>query len=107
MKFLTRREELILLSIGNLGEDAYLVSIREHLSDVMKKKWSISTIHIPLRRLEKAGYIEAYFGQATSVRGGRRKKIYRLTRKGMEALKDYKKVNDVLWRKFADFEFSK
>jgi len=89
MKFLTRREELILLSIGNLGEDAYLVSIREHLSDVMKN------------------YIEAYFGQATSVRGGRRKKIYRLTRKGMEALKDYKKVNDVLWRKFADFEFSK
>ena len=107
MKFLTRREELILLSIGNLGDDAYLVSIREHLSDVMKKKWSISTIHIPLRRLEKAGYIDAHFGPATAVRGGRRKKIYRLTLKGMEALKDYKKVNDVLWKKFSDFEFIK
>ncbi len=107
MKFLTRREELILLSIGNLKDDAYLVAIREHLSSVMGKKWSISTIHIPLRRLEKAGYIDAFFGEATAVRGGRRKKIYKISSKGMEALSEYKKVNDVLWEKFVDFDFAK
>ncbi len=106
MKFLTRREELILLAIGNLRENAYLVEIREQLSKIMGKKWSISTIHIPLRRLEKSGVIDSYFGTATAVRGGRRKKIYRITNKGMEALTKYKKVNDILWAKFADFEYS-
>jgi len=105
MKFLTRREELILLSIGNLGEDAYLVSIRKHLSDVMGKNWSMSTIHIPLRRLEKAGYIDAYYGSATAIRGGRRKKIYVLTGKGMEALTEYKRINDTLWADFINFDY--
>ncbi len=104
MKFLTRREELILLSIGNLGKDAYLVSIRQQLSDVMKKNWSLSTIHIPLRRLEQAGLIESYLGEATAVRGGRRKKIYILTQTGFEALTEYKRINDILWEKFPDFK---
>ena len=107
MKFLTRREELIMLSIGNLKDDAYLVAIREQLSKIMGKKWGISTIHIPLQRLENEGYIESYYGNATAIRGGRRKKIYRITNQGMEALKQYKKVNDILWDKFYDFEFGK
>jgi DNA-binding PadR family transcriptional regulator len=106
MKFLTRREELILLSIGNLKEDAYLVAIREQLSEIMGKKWSISTIHIPLRRLEKSGFVDSYYGDATAIRGGRRKKIYKITQAGMEALTEYKKVNDILWAKFVDFEYS-
>jgi len=105
MKFLTRREELILLSVGNLRESAYLVAIREQLSDIMGKRWGISTIHIPLRRLEKSGFVESYYGEATAIRGGRRKKIYRLTKNGMEALKEYKKVNEILWEKFKEFEF--
>ena len=100
MESLSRREEQILLTILHLKEDAYLVSIRKHLSGLMKKGWSIGAIHIPLRRLEKAGYVEAFFGEATAVRGGRRKKIYKVTGKGMEALTENKRVNDLLWISF-------
>ena len=107
MKYLTRREELILLSIGNLGEEAYLVAIRSHLSKLMGKNWSMSTIHIPLRRLERLGYIDSYFGEATAIRGGRRKKIYILTEKGMDALTEYKRVDDILWADFFKFNFNK
>jgi DNA-binding PadR family transcriptional regulator len=102
METITRREEQIMLAIGTLQENAYLVAIRKHLSGVMEKEWSIGAIHIPLRRLEKAGFIEASFGVATAVRGGRRKKIYRLTSRGIEALKENKRVTDILWTDFSE-----
>lgn len=98
---LSRREEQILLTIGYLQEEAYLVAIRSYLSEVMKKKWSIGAIHIPLRRLEKIGLIESYFGESTAVRGGRRKKIYKLTSEGIEALGENKIVSDLLWSNYS------
>ena len=104
MENLTRREEQIMLSIVHLDEDAYLVRIKKHLSGLMKKRWSIGAIHIPLRRLERDGYVTSFYGEATSVRGGRRKKIYRITPKGLKALNENKRINDILWEKFLEFE---
>ena len=105
MGLLSKREEHILLAVGTLGEDAYLVAIMELLSLVMGRSLSIGAVHIPLRRLEKKGLIQSSFGEATAVRGGRRKKIYKLTSTAMEALKENKKVNDTLWENFAEFTF--
>ena len=102
MDRITRREEQIMLAIVNLQENAYLVAIKKHLSEVMRKEWSIGAIHIPLRRLERAGFVEACFGEATAVRGGRRKKIYKLTTQGIGALKENKRVTDILWTNFSD-----
>ena len=106
METLSRREEQILLTIGYLGEDAYLVAIRKHLSEIIGKEWSIGAIHIPLLRLEKAGILDSCFGEATAVRGGRRKKVYRLTPIGLVALKENKRVNDLLWTGFSDLYMS-
>jgi DNA-binding PadR family transcriptional regulator len=102
METITRREEQIMLAIATLQENAYLVAIKKHLSEVMRKEWSIGAIHIPLRRLERAGFIKASFGAATAVRGGRRKKIYTLTTQGIRALKENKRVTDILWANFSD-----
>ncbi|MFC2163570.1 PadR family transcriptional regulator [Acidobacteriota bacterium] len=100
MESLSQREEQILLTIGYLQEDAYLVAIRRHLSSIMGREWSIGAVHIPLRRMEKEGLIAASFGESTSVRGGRRKKIYQLTSFGLAALNENKKINDRLWTNF-------
>jgi DNA-binding PadR family transcriptional regulator len=100
MEHLSRREEQILLAVGYLQEKAYLVAIRKHLSSIMRKEWSIGAIHIPLRRLERQGLIEAHFSEATAVRGGRRKKIYRLTKLGRLALKDTRRIHDILWSNY-------
>ena len=97
MEYLSQREEQILLAVGYLREEAYLVSIRKHLSTIVGKELSIGAVHIPLRRIEKQGLIAASFGESTAVRGGRRKKIYRLTAAGLAALKENKKVSDRLW----------
>lgn len=97
MEYLSQREEQILLAIGYLRKDAYLVAIRKHLSSIIGKELSIGAVHIPLRRIEKQGLIAASFGESTAVRGGRRKKIYRLTSVGLAALKENKKVSERLW----------
>ncbi len=97
MKSLTRKEELIMLSILNLKTNAYLIAIVDHLSKITRKKVSLTSVHIPLSRLEKSELIASNYGEATAIRGGRRKKIYRITDLGLESLEEYKRVSDILW----------
>ena len=101
MRTLTRKEELILLSIVALKENAYLIAIQEHLSEVTGRSVSLTSVHLPLSRLEKAGLLDAHYGEASAKRGGRRKKIYRLTRAGYHALEEHKKVSDALWAHYS------
>ena len=102
MKSVTRIEEMIMLSILNLGEDAYLVAIQGHLSEIFEKKVSLTSVHLPLRRLEKINYLETRMGEATAVRGGRRKKIYQVTDDGYKALEEYRSISDKLWNNFLE-----
>ena len=101
MKGLTRIEELTMLSILNLQRNAYLISITDHLSKITGKKVSLTSVHLPLSRLEKKGLIESEFGEATAVRGGRRKKIYRVTKTGFKELNEYKRITDMLWTNYS------
>lgn len=100
MKSMTRKEELIMLSILNLKKDAYLVAIVDHLSRITGKKVSLTSVHLPLGRLENGGLIESGFGESTAIRGGRRKKIYKITKLGFEILADYKRISDTLWKNY-------
>ena len=97
MKGLTRMEEMILLAILNLKGEAYLVAITDYLSKIISKKVSLTSVHLPLSRLEKQGLIESELGKATAVRGGRRKKIYTITDRGFEELSEYRRISDKLW----------
>lgn len=101
MTGLTRKEELILLSILNLRKDAYLVAISDHLSALTGRKVTITSVHLPLTRLERRGLIESKFGEATSVRGGRRKRIYSITKMGFAELCECKRIHDELWKKYS------
>ena len=97
---LSRREEQVLLCIYELKNDAYLVSILKYLSDLLGTEWTVGAVHKPLRKLEQMGYIDSFLGEATAVRGGRSKKIYEITKVGMQALREAKKTNDLLWANF-------
>jgi DNA-binding PadR family transcriptional regulator len=103
MKSLTRKEELIMLAILNLKDDAYLIAIVDRLSKILGKKVSLTSVHIPLSRLEKSELIASNYGESTAVRGGRRKKIYRITELGVEALEEHKRVSDILWENYLDY----
>ncbi len=98
MTFLSRTEELILLSIWNLQENAYGGSIRDHLSNVSDYNWSIGAIYIPLDRLAHKGYVRSFKGDPTPQRGGRSKRFYELTSEGKAALLKIRSVQDALWK---------
>lgn len=106
MNTLSQREEQILLAIWELREEAYLVGIKKYLSSVLEKNWTVGAIHKPLRRLEIAGFVDSHLGEATAKRGGRSKKIYKITKKGLIILSEYKKVNDILWANFPGYKFT-
>ena len=97
-KNITRKEELILLSIHNLKDKAYLIGIASHLAKITRRKVSLTSVHLPLSRLEEQGFIDSQLGDATAVRGGRRKKIYSITPLGYEMLDEQKRISDMLWK---------
>jgi len=96
MKILSGNDELLLLAILSLKDDAYGATLMKHLTEVTGREWSIGAIYDPLYRLEKNGYIRSDLTMPTPERGGRSKRVYRVTPHGIEALKEHQKVRDEL-----------
>jgi len=97
MDFLSRPEELILLAIWRLQDNAYCVPIRAQVSEMSGSEWSFGAVYVPLNRLEKKGLIRSQVGAPTHIRGGRSKRYYRLTGDGLKALALVKKLNESVW----------
>ncbi len=97
MKFLSRSEEIFLLAIWRLQDNAYGVTIRNKLKEVTGKTWAFGAIFITLDRLVKKGFLTSYLTEPTPERGGRSKRIYQLTKDGLAALQEIKKMQEVLW----------
>ena len=92
MKILTKPEELLLLAICNLGENAYGVEILKYVSEKTRTDWSIGSIYVPLDRLARLGYVVSYQGEPTSKRGGKSKRYFKITVKGTSALRESLRV---------------
>jgi PadR family transcriptional regulator PadR len=79
-------EELVLLLVAALHDEAYGVAILEQLEEKLKKKVNISAVHVALKRMEDKGFVKSRFGGITEDRGGRRKKFYIITALGKRML---------------------
>ena len=102
MKLLTRAEELILLAVWKLESNAYCIPIRDQLSEITGENWSLGSIYMPLDRLVKKGYLDSYLSESTPERGGRHKRIYKLTEEGLKALLLVRQVQTKMWRDVPD-----
>lgn len=91
-------EELVLLVVGVLFDEAYGVAIQEELVKRCDRRATLSTVHVALHRLEEKGYLESRLDGATSERGGRRKLLFRVTRSGQRTLASAKEMRNDLWR---------
>jgi PadR family transcriptional regulator, regulatory protein PadR len=83
---LTLFEQQMLLAIIRLNPNAYGVSIRDEIKTRIDKEYSYGSIYAVLERLEDDGLIESREGEATGVRGGRRKLYFTITGVGEKAL---------------------
>lgn len=79
-------EELILLAVAGLGENAYGVSILKRLEMVAGKKTTVGALYATLDRLERKGFISSRTGEATAERGRREKRYFRIEGAGVNAL---------------------
>lgn len=99
--YLGEFEELIMLTIGVLGDTSYGVSIKDEMEARTGKRPSIGALHTALQRLEKKGMIESWEGGATNERGGRKKRFYRLTVSGRQALQSAHDIRNQMFELMA------
>lgn len=96
--YLGEFEELVLLTVASLGDDAYGVSIKEDIEKRADRSISIGALHSTISRLEEKGFLKSWLGDPTQERGGRRKRFFEVTHDGKVALHDVKSLRDELWR---------
>lgn len=105
MKFLSRQEELLLLTILKLGEKAYGVPIREHVSQLTEKYWSIGAVYDILDRLTRKGMVKVKASEPVKARGGRSRRYYHITKRGYQALEEIRLLQDKAWPSSLEPEF--
>jgi len=104
-KYLGELEELVLLTVGVLYEDAYGVAVMDEIEKQTGRSMNISAVHAVLTRLEEKGLIKSSFGDPTKARGGRRKRIYFLTASGKQALEKINELRNQMFSQITKFRF--
>ena len=79
-------EELVLMIVAILNEEAYGVKVMDEIQSQIGRKVNISAVHTVLDRLEKKDFVSSYMGGASAERGGRRKRLFRITAEGSRAI---------------------
>lgn len=97
MNLLTRSEEMLLLAVWRLQDQAYGAAIRNHLTDVTDEDWSIGSVYGTLDRLARQGFVRTHMGSPTPERGGRSKRYFELTAEGVAALNRVRSVQQSMW----------
>ena len=91
-------EQVVLLAVLRLGDDAYAVSIGEEILRCTGRDVSRGSIYITLDRLETKGYLKSRLADPTPERGGRAKRFYLLRPRAVEALRESRRALVALWR---------
>jgi PadR family transcriptional regulator PadR len=90
-------EEVVLLTIAILQGEAYGIAIIDEMEKRLNRKVSIGALQTVMRRLENKGLLRSAFGEATKIRGGKRKRYFTLTKEGHRVLLEAKEQRLALW----------
>jgi PadR family transcriptional regulator PadR len=102
MNLLSRWEEVYLLSIWELKDNAYGVTIKKRVTNKTGMILSYGGLYFMLAQLVKKGLVTKSAGEPTNKRGGRRKYYYSLTKKGKRALQATHEHQKSLWEDVAE-----
>ena len=84
--YLGEFEHVVILALLRLGDRAYGVTVRQEIEGRINRDVSIGAIYATLDRLEAKGYVKSQFGDPTPERGGRSKRFFRVSAKGVAAV---------------------
>lgn len=98
-------EEVVLLTVAILHDEAYGIAIIEEMEKRLDRKVSIGSLQTVLRRLEKKGHLSSKLGEATKMRGGKRKRYFTLTSYGRRILETTREQRIRLWNAIPNLDF--
>jgi DNA-binding PadR family transcriptional regulator len=104
MKHLSRSEEIVLMAVWTLQDNAYGVAIQDRIHQTTGRNWSIGAIYAPLHRLEKKGLVKTSKGDPVPERGGRSKVYYEVSAAGQAALAEARRIHEALWADAPELE---
>src|SRR5271155_889804 len=95
-------EYLLITAAARLGEEAYGAAIRREIEEATGTRCSIGALYTTLDRLQIKGLVKTWMGEATTQRGGRAKRMVRVTAKGVQAATSFYRAvtrlsRDVSW----------
>ena len=96
--YLGEFEQLVLLAVLRLGDDAYGVPIRREIEKRTDRKVTVGALYSTLDRLQAKGYLSSWFADPTAERGGRSRRYFRVAPRGIEALAVAKEMFDRMWK---------
>ena len=90
-------EEIVLLLVAVHHEDAYGLSVTNSIKEKLQRSVTLSSVHTALYRLEEKGFLTSEVGGATGERGGRSKRVFKITSLGKQALESSRQSREMLW----------
>jgi len=100
-------EELVLMTVIVLQEEAFGVEIKRELEDRLNETLSVGSVQSALKRMEEKGFLTSEWGEATQKRGGKRKRIYSATPYAEQVLQEMKDIRARLWEAMPGLATSK
>ncbi|MFY0686213.1 MAG: helix-turn-helix transcriptional regulator [Cyclobacteriaceae bacterium] len=94
-------EEMVLLVVMLLKDEAYGVLIKEELEQQLNERISVGAIQSSLKRMEEKGFLESQLGEATKKRGGKRKRIYTATPYAHQIIQEINSIRQGMWHKIS------
>jgi PadR family transcriptional regulator, regulatory protein PadR len=91
-------ELMVLLAVLQVGDEAYGVPIAREIEDKSGREILLGSVYAALERLEAKGLVASSIGDPTAARGGRAKKYFRVTAKGLREARDTRRALEGLWR---------
>lgn len=96
--YLGEFEEVVLLMVAILDGEGYGVTVSQALEEHTGRVVTFGTVHNTLIRLEEKGFVTSQLGGATAERGGRRKRLFRVSALGSRALQEIQQLRQELWQ---------
>jgi DNA-binding PadR family transcriptional regulator len=91
-------EEFTLLAVAVLGEETYGVPVQQYVEEATGRRASIGAVYAALDRLEAKGFVRSVMSAPTAMRGGKRKRMFAVTKAGLKTAGELRRVRERLWR---------
>ena len=91
-------EQMVLLAILHLGDEVYGVPIVDEIERRTGRTIAPAAVYITLRRLEQKGWLSSWMSDPTPERGGKSRRCVKVTRAGLEALRESRQLLDRMWK---------